>query len=344
MNFNIMTLTAALGLAMVTQSAVAAGQLNMICSAPQPVCDAVVGEFSNQKAVNVNMIRMSTGEVYARLRAEARNPKSDIWFSGTHEPHYQAADEDLTYAHRPAGFDNLNPLAQKMAQDTDYKAHANGVVAVGFVWNEEVLRQKNLPEPTSWADLLKPEYQGEIALSNPNTAGTGYSILVALVELMGEDAAFDYLKKLNANVSNYTKSGSAVGGLAARGEVSIGVMFSSDSNMLVRQGFPMKIVHPSEGTGYALDSMSIIRGAKNLDEAKEFVDWVLTPQAQSINIKIENGVTYHPTANGAEFSDYTMNLDGVKLLEMDQRFYGSPETRKALLTRWDREIGAIAGK
>jgi len=160
---------------------------------------------------------------------------------------------------------------------------------------------------------------------------------------MGEDQAFDYLKALNANVTNYTKSGSAVGGQAARGEVAIGVMFTSDANMLVKQGFPVKIVHPTEGTGFALDSMSIIRGAKNLTTAQEFVDWVLTPQAQSINIEIENGVTYHPTAKGAKFSEYTMNLDGVKLLDLDSRLYGKPETRKNLLGRWDREIGAIAG-
>jgi len=165
----ILALKSMLLVATLPSVSMAAGQLNMICSAPQPVCDAIVAEFSNQKSVNVNMIRLSTGEAYAKLRAEARNPKSDIWFSGTNEAHYQAADENLTHSYRSSQLDNLMPLAQKMAQETDYKANANGVVAVGFVLNEEMLQQKKLATPTSWADLIKPEYKGEIALSNPNT-------------------------------------------------------------------------------------------------------------------------------------------------------------------------------
>jgi len=331
-----------LAVSIMAQGVFAQGNLNMVCSAPQPACDTIITEFSKQTGINVSMIRMSAGEVYAKLRAEARNPKVDIWFSGTHETHYQVAADGLTQSYQSSQLDNLIPLARQMANDTDHKANAHGVITIGFTWNEEILKEKKLPEPTSWADLLRPEYKGEIAFSNPNTAGTAYTTIVALVELMGEDGAFDYMKKLNSNISSYTKSGSAVGAQAARGESSIAVMFLHDANILLRQGFPMKIAHPSEGTGYALDSVSIVKGARNLDEAKKFVDWVLTPEGQSINIA--NGLNSHPTAKGAIFSEYTVSIDGVKLLDLDHKFYGTPEKRKHLLNRWDQEIGAIAGR
>jgi len=325
-----------------THTVMAQGQLNMICSSPQPVCDAIVAEYVKQTSTDVSMIRLSSGEAYAKLRAEARNPKTDIWFSGTHDPHYQAADENLTLAYRSPNLVNLIPQAQAMAEETGYKSVAFDMGILGFVYNQEVLEKKGLPVPTSWADLLRPEYRQEIALSNPNTAGTGYSILVALVDLLGEDQAFDYLKKLSPNVATYNKTGNAVAGQAARGEVAIAILFLHDANILVRQGFPLKTVTPSEGTGHTLNGVSIVRGARNLEAAKAFMDWILTPEAQSV--VVENGLNSYPAAKGTKLSEYTVGIEGVKLLDLDRKLYGSPEKRQALLSRWGREIGAIAGQ
>jgi len=313
----------------------------MICSSPQSVCDAVMAEFSKQTGINVSFIRLSAGETYAKLRAEARNPKTDIWFSGTNEPHYQAANEDLTAIYQSPNLKNLIPLGQKMAQDTGYRATAFSIGAVGFVYNKNLLQEKGLPEPRSWADLLRPEYKREISLSNPNTAGTGYSILVTLVDLMGEDKAFDYLKQLNPNVSSYTKSGGVPAGQVARGEVAIGISFLHDANMMVAQGFPVETTAPEEGTGYSLNGVSIIKGARNLEAAKKFVDWILTPEGQAVDVN--SGMNSYPTAKGTPLSPYSVDITKMKLLDLDQKLYGSPESRKQLLSRWDKEIGPIAG-
>jgi len=319
----------------------AQGQLNMICGATQPVCDNIVSAFSTQTGINVNMIRMSTGEAYARIRSEARNPKTDVWFSGTHDPHYQAADEDLTYPYKSTQYDNLIPLAQKMADDTGNRSTSYAVGVLGFIYNTELLKSKNMAAPQCWSDLLKPEYKGEIALANPNTAGTGYSIIAALDNLMGEEGAFDYLKKLNDNVAAYNKTGSTATAQAARGEVSIAIGFLHDAKTTIKQGFPLDTAIPCEGTGYTLDGLSIVRGAKNLEQAKAFVDWILTPDAQYINI--ENGLNNaYPTAKGTKLSEYTVSIEGAKLLDLDQKLYGSSEKRRSLLGRWDREIGIIA--
>jgi len=320
----------------------AQGQLNMICSSLQSVCDAIMAEFSKKTGIHVSFIRLSAGEAYAKLRAEARNPKTDIWFSGTNEPHYQAANEDLTQSYQSPNLTNLIPLGQKMAQDTDYKSTAYSAGAVGFIYNKNLLQEKGLPIPRSWADLLKEEYKGEIALSNPNTAGTGYSILVTLVDLMGEDRAFDYLKQLNSNVSAYTKSGPAPTGQVARGEVAIGIAFLDDANMMVAQGFPVAIVAPEEGTGYALRGVSIVKGTRNLQAAQRFVDWILSPEGQTVDMA--SGMNSYPTAKGTPLSEYTVDITKMKLLDLDQKLYGSPESRKQLLGRWEREIGPIAGR
>jgi len=341
MSLKTTLLTAAFMVTALPLTAQAEGQLNMICGATQPVCDVVVGAFSAKTGINVNMIRMSTGEAYARIRSEARNPKTDVWFSGTHDPHYQAADEDLTYPYKSTQYDNLIELAQKMADDTGNRSTTYGVGVLGFIYNKDLLKEKNIEPPKCWSDLLKPEYKGEIALANPNTAGTGYTVLVTLSDLMGEDGAFDYLKKLNDNVAAYNKTGSTATAQASRGEIGVAIGFLHDAMTTIKQGFPLATAVPCEGTGYTLDGLSIVKGAKNLEEAKAFVDWILTPEAQYLNI--ENGLNNsYPTAKGTKLSEYTVSIEGVKLLDLDQKLYGSTEKRRSLLGRWDKEIGAIA--
>jgi len=320
----------------------ARGQLNIMCSWSQGTCDQVASAFEAQTGVKVNMFRLSTGEAYARLHAEERNPKNDVWYGGTAEPHIQASDEDLTLSYRSPNVDNLHSWAYKLAESTDFKTSGIGGGILGFTWRTDGLAAKNLPEPKCWADLLKKDYAQEIAVSNPNTAGTGYSVVANLTNLKGEDEAFDYLKQLNGNVVAYNKTGGAAIMSVSRGEVLIGVGFLHDVPILLQQGFPMKYSPPCEGTGISIDAMSIVKGARNLDEAKRFVDWALTAEAQSmINL---GGFYVTPSVKGTKISEHSFDVSSFPIIDFDLKLYGSSEKRKQLLTRWDKEIGIFAGQ
>lgn len=130
--------------------------------------------------------------------------------------------------------------------------------------------------PKCWKDLTKPEYKGEIQIADPQSSGTAYTALATFAQLWGDDQAFDYLKQLNANVSQYTKSGIAPARNAARGETAIGIGFLHDYSLEKEQGAPLELISPCEGTGYEIGGVSILKGARNLDNAKLFVDWVLS--------------------------------------------------------------------
>ena len=134
--------------------------------------------------------------------------------------------------------------------------------------------------PRSWADLLKPEYKGEIQVANPASSGTAYTMVATLVQLMGEDKAFDYMKALHKNIGQYTRSGTGPIKAVARGETAVSISFVHDGPGEKMQGFPVETVTPSEGTGAEIGSMSIVKGARNLEAAKKFYEWALTPQAQ----------------------------------------------------------------
>ena len=139
--------------------------------------------------------------------------------------------------------------------------------AIGFGWNEDVLKKKNLPAPRCWADLVDPRYKGEIETSHPGSSGTGYTILAGLVQLMGEDAAFQYLAKLHKNVTQYTRSGTAQAKSVAAGEVGIGVsfIFGFESE---RRGFTMvKSAAPCEGTSFEIGGIALVKGSRNREAA-----------------------------------------------------------------------------
>jgi iron(III) transport system substrate-binding protein len=321
-------------------SARAEGDLNLICSADVVICELLQETFQKETGISVNMVRLSSGETYAKVRAEARNPKTDIWWGGTGDPHLQAASEALTVEYKSPMLSELHDWAVKQAESAGYKTIGVYAGALGWGYNTEILAKKNIKEPACWADLLAPELKGEIQMANPNSSGTAYTALASLVQIMGEDPAFDYLKKLNENISQYTKSGSAPVKAAGRGETALGIVFLHDAVAQTVEGFPVKSVAPCEGTGYEIGSMSIIKGARNMDNAKKWYDWALKPETQSLMREAKSFQL--PSNKNAEVPKEAPRFEDIKLIDYDFVTYGDPEKRKALLERWDREIGASA--
>jgi iron(III) transport system substrate-binding protein len=321
-------------------SALAAGELNLICAADVVICEQMQGDFEKAHDIKVNMVRMSSGEAYAKIRAEARNPKTDLWWAGTGDPHLQAASEGLTEEYKSPMLDQLQDWAKNQAESSGFKTVGVYAGALGWGYNTEIFKQKGYKEPVCWADLLAPELKGEIQIANPNSSGTAYTALASLVQIMGEDKAFEYLKSLNANISQYTKSGSAPVKAAARGETGLGIVFMHDAVAQTAEGFPVKSIAPCEGTGYEIGSMSIVKGARNMDNAKAWYDWSLKPEVQS---RMKDAKSFQlPSNKSAEIPKEAPRFEDIKLIDYDFKTYGDPEKRKALLERWDREIGAVA--
>lgn len=321
----------------------AAGELNLICSADVVICEKLVTEFeASHDDIDVNMVRLSSGEAYAKVRAEARNPQTDLWWGGTGDPHLQAAHDGLTAEYKSEMLGELQDWAVAQAETSGYRTVGVYSGALGWGYNTKILGDKGIEGPACWKDLLDPALKGEIQIADPNSSGTAYTALATLVQLMGEDEAFSFLKQMNENVAQYTKSGSAPVKAAARGETGLGIVFMHDAVSQSVDGFPIQVMAPCEGTGYEVGSMSIIEGAQNPDEAKVFYDWVLTAEAQ--NLMPEAGSFQLPSNKSAVASEHVPDLNEVKLIDYDFAEYGSADRRKELLARWDAEIGGRAAE
>ena len=331
--------TAAAVLLAIAPSVAIADSLTLYCSAVEAWCQLIKTGFEAETGITVDMTRKSSGETYAQVRAEASNPKGDVWWGGTGDPHLQAAEEDLTEAYESPMRAELHDWAIKQAEAADNKTIGVYSGALGFGYNKDLLAKNGLPEPKCWADLIKPEFKGHIQIANPNSSGTAYTMLATMVQLMGEDEGFEYMKALHKNVNQYTKSGSAPIKAAGLGETTVGIVFMHDAVAQTAAGFPIVTVAPCEGTGYEIGSMSLIKGARNPDEAKTFYDWALTAEMQS---KAKDVKSFQlPSNKSATASPLSPDLSTIKLIDYDFKKYGSSDERKRLLQKWDTEVSSL---
>jgi iron(III) transport system substrate-binding protein len=317
----------------------AQGRLVLYCTPQEEWCRAMVTAFERATGIKVDMTRKSSGENYAQVKAEAANPKGDIWWGGTGDPHLQAAEEGLTLEYKSPRLVDLHEWAVRQAEQSKYRTVGVYAGALGYGYNSDLLKRKGLPEPKCWADLLDPRLKDEVQVADPNSSGTSYTMLATILQIMGEDKGWDYLKKLHKNVNQYTKSGAAPAKAVSLGETLIGITFMHDLVTFAVQGAPVKIVAPCEGTGYEIGSMSIIKGGPNLENAKKWYDWALTPEAQALGAQAK---AYQvPSNKSAPVPAEAPKFTQIKLINYDFVKYGSSAERKRLLSTWDKEVKAL---
>ncbi|MEO8753215.1 MAG: ABC transporter substrate-binding protein [Casimicrobiaceae bacterium] len=319
-------------------SSVVAQQLNVVCSVQAEWCALAAAEFERETGIKATMALKGSGEAFAQIAAEKANPKLDLWFGGTGDPHLQAAELGLTDDYKPPALAQLQPWAQKQAEQSRYRSVGIYLGVLGIGYNTELLARKKLPVPACWKDLVRPEFAGEVQMANPNASGTAYVAIASLVQVFGEAEAFIYLQALHKNINSYPRSGTAPVKAVARGETIASISFIHDAVTEAQAGFPVKGVAPCEGTGYEIGSMSIIKGARNPDNAKKLYDWALTPKAQALAALAKSFQI--PSNVATPVSPLSPKMADIKLVNYDFAKYGQSAERKRLLEKWDKEVGA----
>jgi len=306
-----------------------AGKVTAYTTLDEELARKVFNAFTEETGIQVDWVRLSTGECVARMEAEKENPQASIWYGGVGLGHIEAKNKGLTMAYD-------SPAAMMPENFRDKDRFWSGIYAgpLCFESNTQSLEKFGLTAPTSWADLIKPEYENHLQMANPGSSGTAYNVLATLVQIYGEEEAFEYLKKLNNNITQYTRSGSAPGKNASIGEITIAIGYAHDGVKLVDQGYPLKITFPSEGTGYEVASVSLIQGGpeEELENAKKLYDWALGKTAASI----------YTTAFSVPFVDVplpagALPISQVNTIDQDDEWSAANKTR--LIEKWNEVVG-----
>ncbi len=295
------------------------GKLNVLASPQADWIKAQTETFQKQFGIETLQIRKSGGESLAQLKAEKGNPSFDVWWGSPIDSFIAAKNEGLIEPYVPPSAAQL-PDKYK---DKDGAWHGIYVGSLALAVNTNRLKEKNLPEPKSWADLLKPEYKGEVVMAHPATSGTALTAVNTIMMLNGKDTekGFAYWKSLHKNILQYTKSGVGPMQFLERGEAAVGIVFSHDIVVSVEKNLPIKIVFPEEGVGYEVGGMALIKGAKNPEQAKTWINWALTKEGQEIGQTVK---AYQAPTNPQAKVPRPEFLQ-VKLIDYDFQWAGENE-------------------
>ena len=279
--------------------------------------------------VDVEWVRDSTGVVTAKLLAEKDNPQADIVMGLAATSLMLLQKEGMLMPYAPASLADIKPLMRDPAETPSWVGM--DVWASALCFNTIEADAKKLPKPASWEDLTKPEYQGQIVMPNPASSGTGYLMVSAWLQLMGEEKGWAFMDKLHQNIATYTHSGSKPCKQASAGEYTIGLSFEYRANSSKADGAPIDIVLPSEGLGWDMEATGIMATTKNVDAAKVLADWATTEEANKLYAENYAIVARPGIAAKLEFVP-----GDVEPMLIKNDFVWAAENRARILEEWTK--------
>lgn len=287
--------------------------------------------------IELKFVRDSTGIVTARLLAEKANPQADVIWGLAATSLMLLDKEGMLQGYAPKGLEKVranmrDPRAQPTWVGMDLWSSA-------VCFNTVEADKRKLPKPASWADLTQPAYKGTVTMPHPASSGTGYLMVSAWLQMMGEDKGWAFMDALHQNVGVYTHSGSKPCRQAGAGEFPVGLSFEYRANKTKKDGAPIDIVFPKEGLGWDLEATAILKTSKKPEAAKALADWAVTRKANEL-YGANFAILALPEAQ-QKMEHVPANLE--QLLAKND-FGWAAANRERILTEWARRYEAKAEK
>jgi len=311
----------------------AGNTLNAYSIWPENWARPMFEEFEKATGIKVNFVRFSSGEALARVIAEKANPQVDVLFGGPVETFSAGIAEGVFEPYKPPAF---NVLAPRFKDPDGYWVGIADDPLV-FMTNKKFLAESKLAPPASWNDLLNPAYKGMLQMADARTSGTAVTRIFSILEVFGRDEAkaFDYMKKLRANVQVYTKSGGGGTIPVGLGQAGGGIFFIVDALKTQQEGYDVAISFPQEGIGTATEAIALIKGAKNPDTARKMIDWASSPAMQ--NLLAKHKINFPPAHPDVKIEPgLAAVIQGAKIFPIDSKFAG--DNRKRIVDLWIQKV------
>lgn len=312
------------------------GSINVYTALEDDIINDYLTSFKEEYPdIEVNIIRDSTGVIISKLIAEKDNPVADVVWGTAVTSLLELENYDLIEPYTPKGADRL--LDQFKDKEEPLRWAGIEVPEAAMIVNTDECKRLGIEVPKSYADLIKPEYKGLITMPDPTASGTGLLIVNGMLQIMG-DEGWNYLDKLNANISSYESSGSKPAKMAASGEAVIGLSMGYRCVSLKNEGNPVEVVFPEEGSGWDVEANCLIKKDNIKEAAKTFLDWAISDEAMASYVK-----EYPITAIGGDGSvPEGYNQEPIKNLSDKVDLYDCAENRDKIFSEFTKRY--LSGK
>ncbi|MEO8189775.1 MAG: extracellular solute-binding protein [Acidobacteriota bacterium] len=286
--------------------------------------------------IDVRWLDMGSQEVYDRVRSEKANPQADLWFGGPDTIFYRGAREALLQPYRPTWAAAIPPEARD-SRDLYFGVYRTPAV---IVYNSSAVSAADAPK--DWDDLLNPRWKGKIIIRYPLASGTMRAIfgliLARSIEKNGSPAqGFEWLKRLDAQTKSYEMNASILVQRIARREGLVTVWDLPDVLLEMTHSRDLAYVFPTSGTAVIDDAIGIVAGARHPAQAKAFLEWVGSPEAQRLAADKAYRLPARTDIPSAELPAWARDVQ-QKLVPARLDWALLEREGAAWMSAWDREV------
>lgn len=253
------------------------GSVTIYCPHEADPLNAGVKEFEDATGIHVDVVAAGSGELLKRIAAEKDNPLCDVFWGGGAESTAANAQYFDTF------IPDADALIPATSKDTNRKWVGESPVPVVIMYNKNLVSEADAPK--GWKDLLNPKWKGKIAFADPAKSGSAYTLLCTMITAFGKDdgKGWEFIKALYANLDGKIQGSSSNSyKMVADGEYCIGLTQEKSVQNYLIAGANVGMVYPQEGTSAVPDAIGIVKGCKNLENAKIFANFMLDKQNQKM--------------------------------------------------------------
>lgn len=298
------------------------------------IFEVVMPKF-NEKYPNIEVetLEMGAQQILERIRAEKANPQADFWWGGTQSALSTAANEGLLETYKPSFADKV-PDLYKDPQDRWY---GEMLLPEVIMYNKDAMTREEAPQ--DWDDLIDPRYKDKIVIRNVLPSGTMRTIYSAMIYRQGPDTpekGYEWLLKLDANTKEYAQDPTNLYLKLDRQEGLISLWNLQDVLIQgIKNNHPYDFVYPASGAPILVDGVAIVKGAKNLDAAKKFMEFLMSPEMAAQLAKERFQIPARTDIGKDQLPEFMQNLE-LKPLELDWEVMAAKEME--WMQYWDENI------
>ncbi|MCD8225132.1 MAG: extracellular solute-binding protein [Clostridiales bacterium] len=294
------------------ETASASNKLVVYTSMPEAVANAIIDGYHEATGVEVEVVVASGGELLTRIDSEKENPLGDVMMSGTISNVKNVSDLFADYQ-----TENEDAVMDSM-KNTEGNLTRLDVIGSVLIVNNELIGDMEI---TGYQDLLNPELKGKIAMADPNKSSSAWEHVVNMLYAMGEgdpEKGWEYVESFCAQLDGKLLGGSsAVYKGVMDGEYTVGLTSEGSAANQISAGADVSIVHMAEGVIFSGDGVFMIKGCKNEENAKSFLDYCTSLEAQTM---MNDSLNCRTVRTDVPESSTLLAMDKINTIEVDQDF------------------------